>query len=127
MASYQVPPPPSFNFANPEEWSNWIRRFERFRQASGLSEKSLVNQVNTLIYTMEDLADNILSSFSLSEEDKAKYKVVVKFEAHFMKKRNVIFKRAKFNQQRQEEGESVDNFVTISLYCLSEHCRYSDL
>ena len=102
-------------------------RFERFCQASELSEKSSANQVNTLIYTMGDLADDILSSFSLSEEDKAKYKVVVeKFKAHFMKKRNVIFERAKFNQRRQEEGESVDDFVT-SLYRLSEHCRYSDL
>ena len=127
MASYQVPPPKPFNFTKPEEWPNWIRRFERFRQASGLSEKSQANQVNTLVYTMGDVADDILSSFGLSEEDKTKYDVVVeKFEAHFVKKRNVIFERAKFNQRRQEEGEPVDDFVT-SLYCLSEHCKYGNL
>ena len=127
MASYLVSPPSSFNFANPEEWSNWIRRFERFRLASGLNEKSSASQVNTLIYTMGDIADDILSSFGLSEDDKAKYKVVVeKFEAHFVKKRNIIFERAKFNQRRQEENEPVDDFVT-SLYRLSEHCRYGEL
>ena len=126
MVSYQVPPPKSFNFANAEEWLNWIRRFERFRQAPGLSEKSSVNQVNTLIYTMGDLADDILSSFSLSE-DKTKYKIVTeKLKAHFMKKRNVIFKRAKFNQRKQEKGESIDDFVT-SLYRLSEHFGYGDI
>ena len=75
MASYQVPPPKSFNFVNPEEWPNWIRYFERFRQASGLSEKSSANQVNTLIYTMGDHADNILSLFSLSEEEKSSTKL----------------------------------------------------
>ena len=127
MASYQVPAPKPFNFSTPEEWPKWIRRFERFRQASGLSEKSSANQVNTLVYTMGDVADDILTSFGLSEEDKAKYDVVVeKFEAHFVKKRNVIFERAKFNQRRQEEGEPVDDFVT-SLYCLSEHCRHGNL
>ena len=50
--------------------------------------------------------------------------VVEKFEAHFVKN-GVIFKRAKFNQRRQEEGKSVDDFVT-SLYCQLEHCCYGD-
>lgn len=127
MASYQMPPPKSFNFSKPEEWPKWIRRFQRFRQASGLSEKSSENQVNTLVYTMGDVADDILTSFGLSDEDKKKYDTVVeRFERHFVKKRNIIFERAKFNQRKQEEGESVDDFVT-ALYCLSEHCQYGDL
>ena len=32
----------------------------------------------------------------------------------------------KFNMHRQEEGESVDSFIT-SLYRLAEHCNYRDL
>lgn len=76
---------------------------------------------------MGDVGNNILSLFGLSDKDKAKYDlVVVKFEAHFVKKKNVIFEKAKFNQHKQEEGKPVDDFVT-SLYCLSEHCRYGDL
>ena len=127
MASYQMPPPKSFTFSRPEEWPKWIRRFQRFRVASGLSEKSSENQVNTLVYTMGDPADDILSSFGLSDEDKKKFEVVVeRFERHFVKKRNVIFERAKFNQRKQEDGESVDDFVT-ALYCLSENCQYGDL
>ena len=122
MASYQVPPPQSFNFSKPEEWPNWIRRLQRFRLASGLSEKSSENQVNTLVYTMGDVADDILTSFKLTEEQQKEYDTVVaKFEHHFVKKRNVIFEWAKFNQCKQEEGESVDDLVT-ALYCLSEHC-----
>ena len=127
MASYQVSPPKSFNFSKPEEWPSWIRRFQRFRVASGLSEKSSENQVNTLVYTMGDAADDILASLGLTEEEKKTYDTVVaKFQGHFVKKRNVIFERAKFNQRKQEEGESVDNFVT-ALYCLSEHCQYGGL
>ena len=101
MASYEVLPPKPFNFTKPEEWPKYIRRFERFHQASGLSNRSQGNHVNTLVYTMGDFADDILSPFGLSEEDKSKFNVVMeKFEAHFVKKRNVIFERAKFNQRR---------------------------
>ena len=126
-ASYQVAPPETFKFKTPEEWPKWIRRFERFRCASGLDKKDKGIQVNTLVYCMGDEADDILGSFHLSTEEKAQYDVVKeKFEGYFVKRRNVIFERAKFNQRRQEPGEPVDNFIT-SLHCLSEHCGYGDL
>ena len=126
-ASYQVAPPEPFTFSRPEEWTRWSRRFERFRQASGLKEKDDEAQVNTLIYSMGDEADDILRSFGLSEPDSKKYDVVLaKFEAHFIKRRNVIFERAKFNMHKQEEGEPVDAFIT-ALYGLAEHCGYGNL
>ena len=126
-ATYQVSPPEQFHFGHPEEWLKWIRRFERFRKASGLEEKAEEAQVNTLIYTMGDDADDIVRSFRLSEEDSTKYSVVrAKFDAHFVKRRNVIYERAKFNLRRQEEGEPVDSFIT-ALYGLAEHCGYGDL
>ena len=46
VANYQVPPPEKFNF-KPEDWTRWIRRFEKFRKATGLDQKSGENQVNT--------------------------------------------------------------------------------
>ena len=36
---YQVPPPEKFSF-KPEERTRWIRRFERFRKATGMNQKS---------------------------------------------------------------------------------------
>ena len=45
-----------------------IRRFECFRHASGLSAKLEENQVNTLIYSMGNIADKILQSFNLSQK-----------------------------------------------------------
>jgi hypothetical protein len=38
----------------------------------------------------------------------------------------LIFERAKFNRRRQEEGESVETFIT-TLFTLAEHCGYGDL
>ena len=127
MASFQILPPEKFDFTHPEQWPRWYRRFERFRQASGLSSKSEENQVNTLIYSMGEEADDILYSFGLTEDERKSYTTVsTKFEAHFVKRRNPIYERAKFNMRRQEEGESVDSFIT-SLYRLAENCNYREL
>ena len=66
---------------------------------SELSKQKEEYQINTLVYTMGDAAEDILRSFSLSDEQLKSYKTVLtKFHGYFVKKRNVIFERAKFNQ-----------------------------
>jgi len=83
--------------------------------------------VNTLLYTMGDEADDILRSFKLSEDEQKNYDTVkAKFDRHFVKKHNVIYERARFNMRKQEEGETVDSFIT-ALYALAEHCAYGTL
>ena len=126
MASSNVAPPEKFSF-KPEEWPKWIRRFELFRVASELNKKPENTQISTLIYSMGDEADDILSSFTMSDDDREKYDAVeAKFEGHFIIKRNIIFERAKFNLRLQKEGESADNFIT-DLYTLAEHCQFGTL
>ncbi|KAL2103182.1 hypothetical protein ACEWY4_000050 [Coilia grayii] len=44
MERFQIPPPPKFDFTRPEEWPKWIKRFERFRIASGLELQAEENQ-----------------------------------------------------------------------------------
>ena len=77
--------PEQFTFSPPKNGP----RFERFRSTSGLTEKSPEVQVNTLIYSMGDEADDILRSFSLSEAEKKVYDITCmvkeKFENHFVK------------------------------------------
>ena len=103
-AAYHVQLPEPFTFTRPEEWPKLARRFERFRSASGLSEKDETVQVNTLLYSMGDEADDILRSFTLSADDMKKYDVVKdKFDHHFVKKRNIIFERAK-NRRRGNQS-----------------------
>ena len=125
--SYQIYPPEEFDFSKPNEWPKWIKRFERFRSASGLNKSDSESQVNTLLYTMGSKSDDIMPTFGLSAEDAAKYDVVKdKFDKHFVKRRNVIYERAKFNRRKQESGESVDTFIT-DLYGLAEHCQFGTL
>ena len=47
----QISPPEQFNADHPENWTTWIRRFERYRVASSskLVEESQENQVNMML------------------------------------------------------------------------------
>ena len=127
IASYQIPAIEAFDFSTPTEWPNWIRHFERFRNASGIVDKSQESQMDTLIYSMGDKANDILQSFNLSAENLKSYKIVKeRFDAHFIQRRNTIFERAKFNSRKQEAGESVDDFIT-DLHCLARYCNYGNL
>uniref|UniRef100_A0A1X7U2M8 CCHC-type domain-containing protein n=1 Tax=Amphimedon queenslandica TaxID=400682 RepID=A0A1X7U2M8_AMPQE len=84
-------------------------------------------QVNTLIYSMGDEADDLLRSFKLTNAEAKNYATVRgKFEGFFVKRRNVIYERAKFNMRKQEEGETVAAFIN-DLYILVEHCEYAAL
>ena len=73
MASYHISTMEQFNCSKPEEWPQWIKKFERFRQASGLASKSEESQVNMLIYSMGQKADDILQLFRLSADDEKSY------------------------------------------------------
>ena len=126
FTTYQITPPSKFSFKS-VDWTRWIRRFERFRMATELDKKDEDKQVNALIYTMGDEADDILLSFNLNAEELRSYEAVKNaFEHHFIAKRNVIYERAKFNVRVQNEGEPVDNFIT-DLHCLAEHCEFGTL
>ena len=128
MASnLQLKPPDNFDFSKPDTWLKWKKRFEQFRVASGLKDESDPRQVGTLLYCMGEEAESILCSTDITADDKEKYDlVIVKFDAFFQVRKNVIFERAKFNRRVQLEGESAEQFIT-SLYALVETCEYGTL
>ena len=72
VANFQVTPPEKFAF-KPEDWPKWIQRLERFRKATGLDKQTGKNQVNTLIYTMGEQADDIFISFEFTAEQEKNY------------------------------------------------------
>ncbi|UYV83505.1 K02A2.6-like, partial [Cordylochernes scorpioides] len=119
--------PEPFNFSNPGDWPKWIRRFERFRQASGLINNPENEQVNMLVYCMGDNADDILLSCKIASDQLENYnKVIECFGSHFIPRRNIIYERARFNQRCQQEGEKVNEFIT-ALHSLAEHCNFGML
>ncbi|UYV64942.1 K02A2.6-like, partial [Cordylochernes scorpioides] len=55
------------------DWPKWIKRFERFRQASGLINKPENEQVNMLVYCMGDNVDDILLSCKIASDQLENY------------------------------------------------------
>ena len=51
MAKIRLPPPDPFDFRNPDDWRRWKRRFQQFREASGLSGESASKKISTLLYS----------------------------------------------------------------------------
>ena len=127
MASVRLQPPSPFSFKEPDAWQKWKRRFEQYRQASGLAEESDERQVSTLLYCMGEDAEETLSSTDISSDDRKKFDTVFgKFDAFFKVRKNVIFERARFNRRSQRPDESVEQFIT-SLYSLADSCDYGGL
>lgn len=126
-ATFTIKPPEPFDFAKPQEWERWSRRFERFRLASNLNSSSEANQVNTLVYCMGDEADDVLRGLELTAMQRQQYNAVkTAFDRHFVPRKNVIYERAKFNKRVQQPSEPVDTFIT-ALYALAENCEYGAL
>lgn len=71
-------------------------------------------------------ADDILSSFDLTDEEAASFDTVFdKFDKYFDIRTNVIFERAQFNSRRQGPGETTNDFIT-ALYKLVATCNYGN-
>ncbi|KAL7375953.1 hypothetical protein ABVT39_027218 [Epinephelus coioides] len=124
---FSIAPPGNFSFEEPSSWPQWIRWFQRYRLASGLTGKAEDYQVNSLLYVMGDKSDDILSTLPLTDQQKAVYEDVRKaFAEHFVGKHNVIYERAKFNSRQQQQGESAENFIT-DVHKLAGHCKFGAL
>lgn len=87
----QLQPPGDFKFSTPGKWPIWFQRFETYRKASGLAQKSEDTQVSTLIYVMGSEAEEIVNSLKLSDADLLCNSAVCgAFNSHFVPKRNLI-------------------------------------
>ena len=118
-------PPDSFCSERPAEWSDWKKRFMRYRTATKLDQEDGSVQVSTLIYALGGEAENIFGSFHFDgDDDSEDFEVVMdKFDTYFIPKQNVIHERACFYQRVQRAGEKVEIFIR-ALYELSEHCDF---
>ena len=78
-----------------------------------MDKKPEKTQVATLIYSMGEDTDDILSALLMTADKRKKYDTVKsKLVGRFIITRNVIFEHAKFNLRFQRENGSVDNFIT---------------
>ena len=117
-----------FDFSRHDEWPKWSRRFELFRQASGLVIEEEESKINTLIYAMGDQADDIFNSFKLNSTQMKQYHTIKRSLMSISWFAAMLFSsgQSSINACRQEEGEKVDRFIT-ALHALAEHCNFGSL
>ena len=127
MAEIRLQTPDPFNFRKPDDWPRWKRRFQQFREASGLSEATATKQISTFLYCLGEEAETVLSSTNATEDDRKDYdRVLAKFDAFFKVRRNIISERARFNRRNQQSGETSEEFI-MALHSLAENCDYGNM
>ena len=120
----QVPLPDRFYFTSPDTWPAWVRRFDRIRVASGLSNRPANDQISTMISYGRSSRGHTKHLACPGHASYDQFKQTL--DAYFGVRRNLIIERAKFNRRNQQPGESVDVFIP-DLYRLAEHCDYGVL
>ena len=88
MATINLQPPAPFCFHKTDEWPKWKRRFDQYRQASGLVDKEDERQVSTLLYCLGDDTEDVLNTTRITPEDKKK--VLDTFDEYFKVCKNII-------------------------------------
>ena len=87
MSNVTIQPPEPFDTKSSSTWPRSKKRFERYRIASSLNERSGEMQVSTLIYAMGPEAEDNLASFGLSDDESKEYDDVMnKFDGYFVQR-----------------------------------------
>ena len=120
-----LPPPKSFDGTG-ANWPKWKQRFLCYRTGSRLSQKPREEQVSVFLYTMGDIANDIMKTMNTDEETIELDALIAKFDGYYGARKNTIMARAIFNKRMQKSEEPVETFIQ-DLYKLSEDCEYGPL
>ncbi len=79
------------------------------------------------MYCLGEEAEDVLTSTNPTDDERKSYtSILAKFDAYFKVRENVIFKHARFNRRNEQEGESIEEYIT-ALYALVQSCDYGML
>ena len=122
-------PPSALNLTGNlrENWRRWIQRFELFLTASGKVKETEKVQCAILLHLIGDEALEIYNTFTFGEgEDRDKLSVLKKkFEDYVNPRKNTVFERYKFWECKQQEGETIDQFIT-EFKTRAKSCEFGD-
>ncbi|XP_063370715.1 uncharacterized protein LOC134659037 [Cydia amplana] len=106
----------------------WKQQFLLFVKASGVSSESAEVQASLLVNLIGSEGFDVFQTFTFAadtEKDDVQA-IIKKFDAYFGAKVNTTLLRYKFFTRNQEEGESIQAYVT-ALRLLSKNCEFSTL
>jgi len=116
--------PSSFDFTNPSGWGEWIRRYSRYHNVTKMSKEADDLQIDSLLYTMGEAAEDIFIQLPLTNDDRKKYdKVKEAFDTYFKPRTNKAHHIVQFNGRTQEPNENNEEYIR-ALYSLAQHCEF---
>ncbi|XP_049870365.1 uncharacterized protein LOC126369844 [Pectinophora gossypiella] len=108
-------------------WKLWLQQFDWYAIATGLDKKSPEVQVAIFMSSIGPDAAVIYNTFKLNETESQSLKTIkTKFTNHFIPKINETYERYVFNQIVQNDGQSIDDFLT-NLKSKVKNCGYGQL
>ena len=109
-------------------WKKFKRIWTNYEIAARLKNEPKALRTATLLTCIGPDALEVFDGFVFVNDDEEKDIDVVlrKFEDYFVGATNEIYERYKFNSRVQEEGESIDTFIT-ALRRLAKTCNYGTL
>lgn len=108
-----------------KEWKLWKQQYHYFEVAAGLTGKPENVQVATFMSAIGYSAIQIYNSFPETSNEKLEL-VKEKFERYFTPKLNITFERYKFHKIVQNEGETIDEYIT-RLRLQAQNCEFEKL
>ena len=126
-ANIPLPPKLEMDGCLSTNWKRFKRNWSNYKIASRLNKEPKELRAATLLTCIGPAAMEVFDGFEFSEgEDKNIDTILQKFEEYCVGTTNEIYERYKFNSRVQEDGESIDKFIT-ALRRLAKTCNYGAL
>ncbi len=104
------------------KWKTFKQKWTNNEIATGVSEDA--TRVATFLTVIGEEAVDVYNTFKGDNLEIAR--VLEKFDAFCNPRKNTIYERYVFFSRNQENGESIDHYVTV-LKTMSDTCEFGDL
>ena len=124
----RVDNPKPFDFVNATtQWADWLTRFTRFRNITGLADQPDQIQIDSLLFIMGPESEGVYAQLVFDgEEDTRTYdQVIAAFTRYFQPRRNVLNYRTQFYNRRQAADESAEEYIRC-IHGLAVKCRFNE-
>nr|XP_039271121.1 uncharacterized protein K02A2.6-like [Styela clava] len=116
-----------FNINRPDEWQQWLRRFENMCLAMSVdnAERKKALLLHFAGPEVFDLYENLPAPPNADENDNVYANTVKKLDNYFVPKINIDFECDVFRNAKQKFGENIDTYVA-RLRKLAVTCNFTD-
>jgi hypothetical protein len=122
-------PPSELDFTGniAQKWRTFKDEFDIFMAATGLDEKPQKRQVKVLLNLIGANGRAVYETFTFqsNEDNRTLKEVCDAFSDHCIPKQNELLERQIFRQRQQNQGETVNQFVS-ALKKLANTCNFGD-